>query len=201
MQVTIINATQEPESVISECAGVSYGKSDFSKKRIEHCMSNNHMSVFENAIVTFKVEEISRSCSHQLVRHRMASFVQKSQRYTKLEGEDWYVIPQSIIGDIPQVDGFEKFMNSCKEYYNKMLSQGVKPEDARFVLPEATKTDLTVTMNIRELFHFFNLRLDKHAQWEIRKLAEHMKYEVSQYNVQWNNIINMYDTIYPHEVV
>lgn len=203
MKVSIIDATSRPLDVISECAGISYGKDDFSMKRINHCMSNNHMSVFENAVVTFRIEGISRACSHQLVRHRMASYVQKSQRYTKIDsGSDWYVIPPEIEENEKALVDFKDAMFSAANKYTIMINDfGMRPEDARFVLPEATKTDLTVTMNIRQLFHFLDLRLDKHAQWEIRQLAEHIKHALYSYNEQWQTIMIMYDDVYPHSIV
>lgn len=168
MKVTIKNYTHEPMKTISEAAGICYGKKDYSQKRVERCFKNGHLSVFEHASVTFLVEGISRSCSHQLVRHRLASYSQLSQRYVKglpLE----VVVPKSITGH-----AFDIFINAveeCERTYEELLDLGVNPEDARYIFPNATETSLVVTMNWRELFHFLDLRTDKAAQWEIRELA------------------------------
>lgn len=174
MKVTIKSYTHDPVNVCSEAAGTSYGRDNTSYKRLSTCVKNGHMSVLEHAVVTFKVEGISRACSHQLVRHRIASYVQKSQRYTKVDDSDFYVVPPEVIDDAFTLKVFCEAMDDCRYAYKALLDSGVKPEDARFVLPEATKTDLTVTMNYRSFFNFLNLRLDKAAQWEIRDLAAAM---------------------------
>lgn len=195
MDVKVINFTDRPCLTISLAAGTSYGKRDKSLKRIKHCFNNGHMSVFEHASVTFYISGISRACSHQLVRHRLASFVQKSQRYTKVDGDDWYVTPPTL-SDTNKIR-FKNCMTTYKAYYDQALSEGIKPEDARYFLPEATKTDIMMTMNCRELFHFFDLRLDEHAQWEIRELAQEIKDLLSKeedyYADGWATLIDLYD--------
>lgn len=189
MKVTVQAATEYPIDIISMAAGTSYRRDDASYSRLKHCFKNGHMSVFEHAIVTLKIEGISRACSHQLVRHRMASFVQESQRYTKIEGDDWYVMP-------PEIECYEGWfkdqMNQAIANYEGALSVGIKPEDARYILPEATKTNITMTMNVRELFHFLDLRLDKAAQWEIRGMAEEMLKVITDYNQQWAILLDLY---------
>lgn len=148
--------------------------------------------MFEHASVTFKVEGISRACMAQLTRHRMASFCIESQRYNKykLAGDDWYVIPPEF-KDHPHA--FMAVMDTCAEAYTIALSNGVKPEDARFLLPEATKTNLTVTMNLREFYHFLDLRTDEAAQWEIRELAEAMVEAVREIDDQWRQLIELWE--------
>lgn len=172
MHVEIVSYTPHPVDVCSIAAGTSYGMDDPSIKRLRRCVQQGHNSVLEHASVTFRVDGISRACSHQLVRHRLASFVQKSQRYTKVTGDDWYVIPPSF--DFELEDAFCNAMSDCMQNYQAALDAGVRPEDARYLLPEACKTEITVTMNYRSLYHFLDLRLDEHAQWEIRQLAESM---------------------------
>lgn len=171
MKVTILESTPNPVGVISRAAGCCYGKSDESFKRMVACYKAGHMSVFEHACVTFKIDGISRACSHQLVRHRIASYCQLSQRYKRVDTskDDWFVVPEAFTGDFraPFVDSVVQ----AGEEYNLALKAGLKPEDARYLLPEATKTDIVVTMNWRELFHFWDLRCDHCAQWEIRDLA------------------------------
>lgn len=198
MKIEIISATENPMDVIAVAAGTSYGKSNPKHSRAAHCFKNGHMSVFENAVVTFRVEGISRACSHQLVRHRMASYCQKSQRYTKIDtsSDDWYVVPKCFDG--MNDDGadvfFETAMEDAAMAYNKAIEHGIKPEDARYLLPEATKTDITCTFNVRSLFNFLDLRTDSHAQWEIRNLANMLVNEIRQINDQWAEVINLWSS-------
>lgn len=177
MEVTLIAANSYmPLDFIGSIAGICYGKDDSSKKRAIRCFKNGHMSVFEHLVFTWRINDISRACSHQLVRHRIASYTQQSQRYTKTTGDDWYVIPPEIKGEGKKLfyDELDWAVNS----YETLLKMGIKPEDARFALPEATKTSLFVTMNAREFIHFYELRSSKHAQWEIRELAGKMINEI-----------------------
>ena len=195
MEVSIISATDNPIHVISLCAGTCYGKSDYSFKRVRNCFNKNHMSVFENASITFKIEGISRACSHQLVRHRLASFSQESQRYCKYDlNGDWYVMPPQIKKNIGLKAFFEVQMDDSATEYRRALSYGIKPEDARYLLPEATKTNITMTMNVRELFHFLDLRTDKAAQWEIRELAEEMVKQIKDFlGSEWQELIEIWE--------
>lgn len=191
MEISIIEATDRPIDVISRAAGTSYDKNDCSPKRVKNCVIMGHDSVLEHASVTFRVSGISRACSHQLVRHRMASFCQLSQRYVKVDTEtDWYVIPPEFEGK--HVHEFKDHMDACAIQYNAALGAGMKPEDARYLLPEATKTRITVTMNVRELFHFFDLRLDRNAQWEIKRLARELLSGLRVYNSQWSDLMVLY---------
>lgn len=192
MKVTIISATEKPVEVISLAAGICYGKDNVSEKRIAHCYNNGHMSVFEHAHVTFRIEGISRACMAQLTRHRMASFCVESQRYNKydLSGDDWFVTP-------PEIENMNVFwygakMEDAAEVYSAALAEGIKPEDARYLLPEATKTNLIMTCNLRELFHIFDMRLAKAAQWEIRNLATLMLAKVCAINDQWGKVMELY---------
>lgn len=196
MGIRILTATQKPIDVIAIAAGTSYGKDDPKHNRVVSCFDRGHMSVFEHASVTFRVDGISRACSHQLVRHRMASFVQVSQRYTKIytESDDWYVMPPSVASDMIERREFEFAMRDCAFRYKQSLKGGIKPEDARYLLPEACKTELTVTMNVRELFHFLNLRTDPHAQWEIRDMANELVNEVAAIDDQWGALMGLWST-------
>jgi thymidylate synthase (FAD) len=191
MNVEVITATPRPMDVISAAAGCCYGKSNYSEKRVRTCYQAGHMSVFEHASATLRVSGISRACSHQLVRHRLASFNQRSQRYCKVdvESDDWYVVPERFAHDHPAE--YAEHMRTCAESYACALRAGVKPEDARYLLPEATKTEIVVTMNVRELFHFLDLRESKAAQWEIRELAGAMVDALSAYDGQWLEVMNL----------
>lgn len=192
MQVTILNTSHDrPLSFIGKVAGISHGKDDESAKRALGCWRAGHGSVLEHVSTTFKVEGISRACSHQLVRHRLASFVQESQRYTRIDTErdDWYVTPPSF-SDGYQHE-FDYIMLGSAVGYKAALDSGIKPEDARYLLPEATKTAINVTMNLRELESFYKLRADLNAQWEIRRLAYALMDELREQGSEWAQIADM----------
>lgn len=177
MEVTLLSKTSNMAGTISFAAGVCYGKRDESLKRIENCYKAGHTGILEHGSVSFLVEGISRACSHQLVRHRMASYCQESQRYCNYssiptKSDDWYVIPESFKKNGYLELWFRMHMTKCLDEYKNAVCNGVKPEDARYMLPEAAKTAIVVTQNIRQLFHFFDLRLGHRAQWEVRELAE-----------------------------
>jgi thymidylate synthase (FAD) len=140
-----------------------------------------HASVLEHVVLTFGVEGISRAASHQLVRHRIASYSQQSQRY--VTGDFGYVTPQTIGEAAPRkgkkgapglAELFHDHMEKSAALYATLVEGGIPAEDARFVLPNASGTRLLVTMNARELHHFFALRLCNRAQWEIRDAAMSM---------------------------
>ena len=149
---------------------------------VDKLMKMGHMSPIEHASFTFAVEGISRACSHQLVRHRLASYSQQSQRYVSEEAGFDYVIPPTIRGDAELERYFIEFMAKSQKAYNqivkKLNKKGIKGEaanqDARFVLPNAAETKIMLTMNARELLHFFRQRCCNRAQWEIRAMAVEM---------------------------
>lgn len=174
--MTVRSKTSDMIGTISEAAGLCYGKTDRSVKRVRNCYKVGHTGILEHATVSFLVKGISRACSHQLVRHRIASYLQESQRYCKysLEGDDWYVIPPAFDKNMYLMAMYNDKMVADAKAYRDALAYGIKPEDARYLLPNAMKTNIVVTMNVRTLFHFFDLRLGPRAQWEIRELAEQM---------------------------
>jgi len=148
---------------------------------IKKIVASGHESPLEHVKFTFAVEGVSRALTHQLVRHRLASYSQQSQRYVK-ENDFDYIIPPSIEGNPLAKDEFDKIMGLIQKSYTKIsgflsemgLSAEAANQDARFVLPQAAETKIIVTMNCRELLHFFKLRCCARAQWEIRLLAEKM---------------------------
>lgn len=143
-------------------------------------LESGHDSPIEHVSFTFAVEGISRACSHQLVRHRIASYSQQSQRYVT-EKDMEYILPPSI-AKIPEArERFEKFMQEVGDAYSDLreilIANGREDkanEDARFVLPQAAETKVVITMNCRSLMHFFNLRCCVRAQWEVRAMANSM---------------------------
>lgn len=195
MKVSIVYATPNPIKTMSLAAGTSYKKDNVSLKRVENCFKRKHMSIAEFGDIQFKIEGISRAASHQLVRHRLCSFVQESQRFNKydMSNDDTYVIPPSIQEDESKCAEYVDAMRQAGIAYNALLAAGVKAEDARFVLPEATKTTITMKMNAREFFNFLNLRCAPTAQWEIREIANAMADAVWDYNTEWADIMNMYE--------
>ncbi len=133
----------------------------------------NNEDLRQHLSFTFAVEGISRACSHQLVRHRLASFSQKSQRYVAIKKlEKHVIIPESIKKGMSQP--FNTFIESASEIYSKLIDSGVPKEDARFILPNATETSILITIDGRALLHFFGLRCCYRAQWEIKAIADEM---------------------------
>lgn len=148
-------------------------------KLIDHILKSGHHSVLEHVKFTFLVDGISRACSHQLVRHRIASYSQQSQRYagkgdTGNEGLGKYIIPTKIKQDPKLLATFEKFIKNVEETYDFLVAEGIKEEDARMVLPNACPTRIVITMNARALIHFFAERCCTRAQKEIRDMANLM---------------------------
>jgi len=150
-------------------------------ERVEEFMRTGHMSVTEHASITFSIRDISRSCSHQIVRHRIGVAIsQMSMRYTRIGDAEEIVIPASI-ENAGLTDLYLKMVGLCHGTYQAMINeQKIPMEDARMVLPIGTKTEIVMTFDIRSLIHFLQLRLSKHAQWEIRKLANKMLKEVKK---------------------
>lgn len=185
MKVYLLTHTPEPEKVIAYSANLCYSKQNIEKtinkfydvnniKRLVNLLKEKgHMSPFEHVSFTFGIEGISRVTSHQLVRHRIASYSQQSQRYVLYDENFSYTVPASIRKS-PFNKKFEEYIENGKLLYNEMVNAGIPKEDARFVLTNATSTNIIVTMNARSLFNFFELRCCYHAQWEIRQLAYKM---------------------------
>jgi len=149
---------------------------DHVKRVIEHVIKLGHTSTLEHASFTFGVEDVSRALTHQLVRHRIASYSQQSQRYVNMD-EPTYVVPDTCVTK-EQEDEFLVSMKEAWVHYDNLRKMGLNKEDARFVLPNACTTKIVITMNARALRNFFSLRCTKHAQWEIRKLANEMLAQV-----------------------
>ncbi|MFA5154771.1 MAG: FAD-dependent thymidylate synthase [Clostridia bacterium] len=171
--VVVLRVTTDPEELI-EIAGRECHLSETDEETrgqfIQRLIRLEHFSVLEHASVTFHLKGMSRACSHQLVRHRIASYSQRSQRYTKKVGERDFVIPEGITSPAIQSKLDQAYGNSLGTY-EALLDMGVKAEDARYVLPAATTTSIIMTMNFSSLRHFFKVRISKKAQAEIRGYA------------------------------
>jgi len=189
MNVKLIGFTSDPEKLPAMAATLTHSKikpenldkiSDKEQSAVlEQVLKLGHTSVIEHASFTFAISDVSRSLTHQLVRHRIASFSQQSQRYVNLT-EPNYVIPPSIGKNKKTKKTYEETMGTIWDHYNKLLELKIPAEDARYVLPNGTCTNIMVTMNARSLLNFFELRCCLHAQWEIRLLANKMLQEVKK---------------------
>ncbi len=183
-QVVLLRHTPEPEETVAMAAKLCYSPANIEALLekieatdqtafVEKLASIGHLSPIEHVSFTFGVEGISRACSHQLVRHRVASFSQQSQRYVKEEAFD-YLIPPSIKSNKYLTERFRSVMDLLQDIYTDFIEADIPAEDARFLLPNACETKIVITMNARELLHFFKVRTCNRAQWEIRAMAEQM---------------------------
>jgi len=169
MKVELKYVTPDAAYHIGSMAGICYGSSpdrDKSIRRAKKCLDDGHLATLRFATATFHVSGISRVCSHQFVRSKHLDFLQKSQRYCK-ETDAYMEIPESMV----EFDGVYIHYEQSLKLYNHLLANGVRKEDARFVLPEATHTELLVTGNFQAWRDFIALRATKYAQWEIRQVA------------------------------
>ncbi|MCD4740502.1 FAD-dependent thymidylate synthase [archaeon] len=190
MHVTLVNHTPNPEIT---CAAAAYASTkerlgdnffdELDEKKakglLRNVISRGHLSVIEHAVFTFNVSGVSRTLTHELVRHRIATYTQQSQRYVKLS-EEAYTVPDSIKANPEHLKEYQQLINQCFETYSKLRENGVPTEDARYLLPNAMHTSIVVTMNARALLNFFKLRCCNRAQWEIRQLADLMLAEVKK---------------------
>jgi thymidylate synthase (FAD) len=153
----------------SKGGGTPKATARFIQKRVQE----GHESIIEHSSASFEVSGISRSCSHQLVRHRLASFSQESQRYVDMSAPEW-VIPPDIAADPSALAIWEDSLSQTRRAYQQLRARGIRKEDARFLLPNAAATRLVMTANFRELLHLFRIRISPHAQWEICQVAIRM---------------------------
>ena len=173
MKVTLVQATPNPIETIAEIASICYDSQPSNPMGlVKHLYNNGHHSVLEHIYFTFKIEGISRACSHQLVRHRHCSFTQRSQRYCSEDGFE--VIEPKSFAQINAPGWYEHFAEATRGSYECLQNGGVPNEDARYLLPNACATSLYMSLNLRELIHLANERLCVRAQWEIRELVREM---------------------------
>ena len=173
MNVELISYTPNPVEAIERAASTCYDSMPTGGKIMRHCYKSGHHSVLEFADFSFKITGVSRALTHQLVRHRMASYAQRSQRYCTEDGFE-FVTPRSIVKDEEALARYNETMETIQMAYEELLARGVPAEDARMLLPNACCTQICVKMNLRALIHFCNERLCTCAQWEIREMARGM---------------------------
>jgi thymidylate synthase (FAD) len=182
MQVTLLYHTSNPERAVATAARLCYapvGAAELMEsmsdaqvdKVLATIMRSGHFSALEHASYTFALDGVSRALTHQLVRHRVASYNQQSQRYVTYSGEPEIVLPPTIVNDPEARAAFNTAIDVAYATYAQLIEAGIPAEDARYVLPNACISKIVVTMNIRELLHFFEVRCCHRAQWEIQELA------------------------------
>jgi thymidylate synthase (FAD) len=176
--VTLLAITPGAEKLIEEAGRTCYLSLEriaegSEKSFIRNCIKRGHHSILEHATASFRITGASRAFTHQLVRHRLASFSQQSQRYVDEAGFN-YIIPAQILADSEAASIFRDFMARAEETYRILREKGIRKEDARFVLPNASESQIVFSANFRELRTIFNLRLDRSAQWEIRRVCIEM---------------------------
>lgn len=171
MNVTLMSSTAWPDKLCGEAAAVCTDSTKY-ESALRHAVEAGHTSVLEHAVFTFQVEGLSRAALAQLTRHRLASFDVQSQRYVKLNNYN-FVVPESVEKS-QYADEANELVKKCMEFYQKLLADDVPAEDARYYTQQGITTKLVMTMNARELLHFFSLRTCNRAQWEIRELADKM---------------------------
>ena len=190
MKVKLMQYTPEPERTVAMAARLCYsavGAEELAEKMsqsqvaglVSKIVELGHLSTLEHVNFTFAVEGISRVLSHQLVRHRIASYSQQSQRYVG-EHDFEAIVPPSIAARPEAAAKFAALMAQIRTAYEELTDLGIPKEDARYVLANATETKVVITMNARTLLHFFSLRCCMRAQWEIRAMAEAMLKEARQ---------------------
>ncbi len=203
LSVTLLQHTPDPDRSVAIAGRLCYAPvsaadlkqemtDDEVAKLVRILVRSGHHSALEHASFSFAVDGVSRACTHQLVRHRLASYNQQSQRYVHFGGGDSFVVPPKIAANAAAEKVFLEAMDQARSAYDRLVDLGLAEgrtresvqEDARFVLPNAAETKIVVTMNARELRHFFRVRCCHRAQWEINALAWQMRTmlrEVSPY--------------------
>jgi thymidylate synthase (FAD) len=185
LKVKLLEFTPEPDRLVAAAARLCYSPVGVEEilerispakitRLLKQLQESGHDSPIEHVNFTFGIEGVSRALTHQLVRHRIASYSQQSQRYVKMEQVP-VVIPPQIAQNTETLSIFNQVITEITAAYQKLLAAGVPAEDARFILPNACETKIVVTMNARSLMHFFEIRTCRRAQWEIRRLALEMR--------------------------
>lgn len=185
MHVELLYHTPDPERAIATAARLCYAPvgaaelmetmpEDRVRSVLSTVIKSGHLSALEHASYTFAVDGVSRALTHQLVRHRIASFNQQSQRYVKFTDGVPVVKPGTVAANEEAGRLFDETVDAVEAAYARLLELGIPAEDARYLLPNAAESKIVITMNVRELLHFFSLRCCNRAQWEIREMAHRM---------------------------
>ena len=185
MHVELLYHTPDPERAIATAARLCYAPvgaaelmetmpEDRVRSVLSTVIKSGHLSTLEHASYTFAVDGVSRALTHQLVRHRIASFNQQSQRYVKFTDGVPVVKPGTVATNEEAGRIFDETVDAIEAAYARLLELGIPAEDARYLLPNAAESKIVITMNVRELLHFFSLRCCNRAQWEIREMAHRM---------------------------
>ena len=185
MHVELLYHTPDPERAIATAARLCYAPvgaaelmetmpEDRVRSVLSTVIKSGHLSTLEHASYTFAVDGVSRALTHQLVRHRIASFNQQSQRYVKFTDGVPVVKPGTVAANEEAGRIFDETVDAIEAAYARLLELGIPAEDARYLLPNAAESKIVITMNVRELLHFFELRCCNRAQWEIREMAHRM---------------------------
>ena len=183
MKVTLLTYTPTPEKIVAAAARCCYSNDDPDKlldamtaekaaNFLQKLSDLGHQSPLEHVSFTFAISGVSRALLAQITRHRLASFSVRSQRYCGFQSSDFIEPPSISKSEVKEI--FDNALNQCKDNYDKLIDAGIAKEDSRMVLPNAAATSMVLTMNARELLHFFSLRCCTRAQWEIRNLADEM---------------------------
>ena len=182
MKVTLLNyartvSDMEAEYLARQAAAICVDKLDNpTKKGMITALDSGHLSILEHLPLTFLVEDVSRALTHQLIRHRMASYTQLSQRYAKVQtDEEWYIEPETVKSPLNILNKYRNLMDDIANLYNEMCSKGIPNEDARMILPNACFTSIIVSMNARAFSEAATLRTCNRAQWEIRQMFQLMR--------------------------
>lgn len=181
MKVKLLACTQNADKICAAAGNSCYSERPSAdiiedidpEKTLSRIVGMGHHSVIEHAVFTFSVEGVSRTLTHQLIRHRVASFSQQSQRYVSMD-KATYVTPHTVKDNKEALEIFDSVMDTIWDAYKKLEAIGIPAEDARYLLPNGCTTNITITMNARELLHFFSLRSCNRAQWEIREMSDQM---------------------------
>ena len=182
MKVTLLNyartvSDMEAEYLARQAAAICVDKLDNpTEKGMLSAINSGHDSILEHLPLTFLVEDVSRALTHQLIRHRMASYTQLSQRYAKVETDkEWYIEPETVKSSLNILNKYRNLMDDIANLYNEMCSKGIPNEDARMILPNACFTSIIVSMNARAFLEAATLRTCNRAQWEIRQMFQLMR--------------------------
>ncbi|MCL2332125.1 MAG: FAD-dependent thymidylate synthase [Actinomycetia bacterium] len=185
MSVILLYHTPDPERAIAAAARLCYAPVGAAElfdeldeaaihRVLRTVITSGHHSTLEHASYTFALDGVSRAMTHQLVRHRLASYNQQSQRYVNFKDAPRFIVPPEVAADPGRNAAFRASCQASFDAYRTLVEAGMAAEDARYLLPNATETKITMTMNVRELLHFFSLRCCRRAQWEIRAVADEM---------------------------